>query len=132
MGGSPAPEDAIELGFGARNTAVLRRVVTAQAEVAGFPDRRVADMIAAVNELATNAILHGHGDNILKTWLQEDHLVFEVTNAGEIRDPEAGRRKPEPGQIGGYGLWLVNQLADEMDVTTGGGQSSVRLRFRKA
>jgi anti-sigma regulatory factor (Ser/Thr protein kinase) len=125
------PQDAIELGFGSRNTAVLRRVVTAQGQVAGFNSRRVEDMISAVNELTSNSIRHGGGQGVLKTWRDGVDLVFEVSGAGRIGNPEqAGRVKPQTGQIGGYGLWLVNQLSDEMHVRDGAEGSAVRIWFR--
>jgi anti-sigma regulatory factor (Ser/Thr protein kinase) len=128
---SGPPEDAIELGFGSRNLAVLRRVVTAQGEVAGFEGRRVEDMISAVNELTSNSIRHGGGEGVLKTWREAESLVFEVSDSGRIENAEqAGRVKPETGQIGGYGLWLVNQLCDEMQVRSGADGSAVRLYFR--
>lgn len=126
------PDDAIELGFGSRNTAVLRRVVTAQGREAGFDHERVESMIAAVNEIASNSIRHAGGRGSLRTWHDPAALTFEVRDSGRLEDPEgAGRVQPPVGQIGGYGLYLARQLADEMQVRSDGGGTAVRLRFSR-
>ena len=56
--------------------------------------------------------------------------MCEVADAGRILDPLAGRRRPEPGQLGGYGLWLANQLCELVQVRTFAGGGAVRAHMR--
>jgi anti-sigma regulatory factor (Ser/Thr protein kinase) len=96
----------------------LRAAVARRAQRAGLTPQRREDLVLAVNELATNSIRHGGGAGALKVWETSSALVCEVTDAGRIADPLAGRVLPQPGQIGRYGLWLVNQLCDLVEQRT--------------
>jgi anti-sigma regulatory factor (Ser/Thr protein kinase) len=112
---APLPEPPAD----AQTTAVmpagllaLRALVARRAQRAGLSPQRQEDLVLAVNELATNSIRHGGGAGTLTIWETADALVCQVTDAGRLADPLAGRVLPEPGQVGRYGLWLVNQLCD--------------------
>jgi anti-sigma regulatory factor (Ser/Thr protein kinase) len=96
----------------------LRAVVARRAARAGLSPQRLEDLVLAVNELATNSIRHGGGAGTLAIWETPDALMCEVTDAGHLADPLAGRVLPSPGQIGQYGLWLVNQLCDLVEQRT--------------
>jgi anti-sigma regulatory factor (Ser/Thr protein kinase) len=37
--------------------------------------------------------------------------------------------RPVPGQAGGRGVWLANQLADLVQIRSGEGRTVVRMRF---
>ena len=57
-------------------------------------------------------------------------LVSEVMDRGLIEDPLAGRRRPVPGQVGGHGLWLANQVCDLVQVRATPGGNVVRMHMR--
>jgi anti-sigma regulatory factor (Ser/Thr protein kinase) len=101
-----------ELGFGAGSLAELRALVAEHAAAAGLDTARAADLVLAVDELATNSLRHGGGRGTLRIWRDDGALVCEVRDAGRIEDPMAGRERPAPDRDGGRGLWMVNQLCD--------------------
>ncbi len=96
--------------------ARIRRFVLDRARAAGLPDDRADDLCVAVNELAANSIDHGGGDGMLRMWREPDRLVVEVSDAGTITDPLAGRVDPTLDQPRGRGLWMAHQLADLLQV----------------
>jgi anti-sigma regulatory factor (Ser/Thr protein kinase) len=114
----PAPPPRTEeLSFGPQGLSSVRDRVSRSGYDAGLPNDRVSDLKTAVNEIATNSIRHGGGYGVLRIWRKDRTLVCEISDAGHIKDPLAGRRRPaiseRPGQDQpGRGLWLVNQLCD--------------------
>ncbi len=106
------PADAQTIPVMPAGMVAMRAMVARRAARAGLSPRRREDLVLAVNELATNSIRHGGGAGTLTIWETATALVCQVIDAGRLADPLAGRILPEPGQVGRYGLWLVNQLCD--------------------
>ena len=77
--------------------------------------------------MATNSVLHGGGRGTLRVWREAEMLVLEVRDAGQIPEPLVGRRRPEPGQIWGQGLWLANQICELVQVRSSAAGTVVRL-----
>jgi anti-sigma regulatory factor (Ser/Thr protein kinase) len=127
----PAPPEAQRLAILPATLTSTRAAVARRAERAGLTPRRRDDLMLAVNELATNSILHGGGAGTLTVWETSGALVCEVTDAGRLEHPLAGREPPEPGQIGRYGLWLVNQLCDLTEQRTHAHGNVVRVWMRR-
>ena len=126
-----APASAIALAFDSSNLDALRMFVTRRAEAAGLPCERGNDLAVAVNELAANSVRHGGGGGIMREWRDGASIVCEVIDNGRIDQPLAGREIPPPGTVGGYGLWLVNQLCDLMQMRTFDGGSVVRIHMHR-
>jgi anti-sigma regulatory factor (Ser/Thr protein kinase) len=105
-----------ELGFDDDQLAQVRAFVTEAAYSAQLGGARGEDLVVAVNELATNSVTHGGGRGTLLVWMDGDTLMCEVRDAGRIADPLAGRIRPEPDQLAGRGLWLVNNLCDLVQI----------------
>ena len=124
----PTPEGPCdELAFDHVGLAGVRPRVFAAAGAAGIGPERSAELALAVTEAATNSVRHGGGSGVLRVWEQDDALVCEVTDAGRIEDPMAGRRAPAPDAEGGRGLWLVHQLGDLVQVRSGEQGTAVRV-----
>lgn len=103
--------------------AEVRGVVRAVAEAAGATAACTADMVQAVDEAATNAIVHGHASS--EGWVQVDvaadgdRFVVEVSDDAPPFDPTSvpdpdlsvhpGVRRP-----GGMGVLLARICVDEM------------------
>lgn len=139
----PAPPWAHELPIDAVGLATVRAAVTRGGARAGLDAERIEDLVLAVNELATNSVLHGGGAGTLRMWepavaaegpaegSDGRALVCEVSDGGKLAHPLAGRQRPTEGQIGQYGLWLVNQLCDFVEQRTLPGGNVVRVTMRR-
>jgi anti-sigma regulatory factor (Ser/Thr protein kinase) len=124
------PPGMDELPFAAGTLAVVRRLVEQRAKDAGLSAVQASDLVLVVNEAATNSVRHGGGEGVLRAWLTDDMLIFEVADAGAIADPLAGRERPGSGQSGGHGLWLCNQVCDLVQLRAFASGSVVRLHTR--
>lgn len=124
----PAPPDDVRTWSFSADLAAARRFAVQAAAILGFGEL-TDDIALVVAELTTNSIRHGGGHGALSLWADGDTLVCEVRDAGSITDPLVGRRRPRRGQIGGRGLWVVNQLSDLVQVRSVGLGSTVRVHL---
>ncbi|MFY9487763.1 MAG: sensor histidine kinase, partial [Solirubrobacterales bacterium] len=106
-----APTTAVEAHFSSvSDLAALRGLTRRVAADSGLSASRASDLSVAVNELATNSLLHASGRGVLRAWSDTANVYCEISDAGLIEDRLIGRIPPSPGQVSGYGVWLVNQL----------------------
>lgn len=73
-----------------------------------------------VSEVVTNAVRHGGSDGPVElhaSWNSEIRVAVQDQGDGFTHTPRAG----EPDEPGGFGLYLVGQLADRWGVETDGG-----------
>jgi anti-sigma regulatory factor (Ser/Thr protein kinase) len=112
--------------------AAARRFATAHAQAAAVAPERIIDVTLVVSELAANTIEHGGGRGSLAIWVEGLDLVCQVTDAGHLTDPLAGRLPVPPDQAtGGRGLVLVNQLCDLVRLHTRPGSTTIRVHVRR-
>jgi anti-sigma regulatory factor (Ser/Thr protein kinase) len=127
----PGPRAPVwELAFDASELAGIRQFVARRAHSAGLAGERAEDTVLAVNELATNSIRHAGGHGVVRAWQEPGVLLCEVSDQGHIQDPLAGRRRPVNAQVGGYGLWLANQVCDLVQVRSSPRGTTVRVHMR--
>jgi anti-sigma regulatory factor (Ser/Thr protein kinase) len=126
-----APRGAHELPFTYGTLAAVRTFVALHAAEARLGEPRAGDAVLAVNELATNSVRHGGGQGVVRLWTDGDALICEVVDGGRIAEPLAGRQRPSDGQMGGHGLWLVNQICDLVQVRTFATGGVVRVHMRR-
>jgi anti-sigma regulatory factor (Ser/Thr protein kinase) len=115
------------LGFTLTELAEVRRRVAAAAERAGMGPTQIADLVTATSELAANSVMHGGGSGTLRLWREEECLLAEVEDRGQIEEPLVGRLQPTISQEGGRGLWLANRLCDLVQIRSGERGTTVRL-----
>jgi anti-sigma regulatory factor (Ser/Thr protein kinase) len=130
----PLPEPsagASEVAFDGDALFGLRSLVVAHATSAGLDELRAGDLVLAVHEIATNSVRHGGGHGVLRMWHDDDAVICEVRDAGRIVHPMAGRERPESDQLGGHGLWLINQLCDLVQIRSFATGGVVRLHVRR-
>jgi anti-sigma regulatory factor (Ser/Thr protein kinase) len=125
------PASAAQLAFDLSALQALRMFVAIRAADAGMSPVGTENLVLAVSELASNSIRHGGGSGVLRIWIEDDAIVAEVSDRGEIDAPLAGREPPCAGQVGGHGLWLVNQLCDLVQMRTFAGGSVVRVHLHR-
>lgn len=132
---SPLPEPdrsavLYESVFGAHDLAGLRSLALEFGTTLGLGPARSSDVALALDELATNSIVHGGGSGRFRTWIAEDSLVLEVRDGGLLGAPLVGRGPPHSARIGGRGLWMVNNLCDLLQLRNHEDGSIARAHFR--
>jgi anti-sigma regulatory factor (Ser/Thr protein kinase) len=113
---SPAPENALSRPFALGDLTAVRHEVEAWAGECGVEPDRAAGLALAVHEAAVNSVRHGGGEGVIARWASEASAICEITDAGVLDDPLAGRSLPLPESGGGRGLWLINQLCDLVQI----------------
>ncbi|MET3425682.1 anti-sigma regulatory factor (Ser/Thr protein kinase) [Actinoplanes tereljensis] len=104
----------------------IRRQVTEH--LAEVPTLVRTDFVAAVNEVLTNAYLHGRPPLRLVLWAGADRIECRITDHGPGHDdPTAGYRPYDSATRTGLGLWLARQTCDDLDMWHGDGLFTVRL-----
>jgi anti-sigma regulatory factor (Ser/Thr protein kinase) len=94
----------------------------------GVSGLAVDDLVLAVDEAATNAMLHGSGSADVRIWREAAQVVCEVVDYGTFDEPLAGRRRPGLDWTSGRGVWLMNQVCDLVEVRPTDEGTVVRLR----
>ena len=126
----PEPGSAVyQLGFNAINLVDVRGVVGRFASDAGLTPSGAANLVLAVNEVATNSVTHGGGKGTFRIWRESGALSCEVRDQGQITNPLVDRELVAPGSTASRGLWLANQLCDLVQIRTLPGGSVVRLHM---
>lgn len=123
-----APLKARRLEFGLDDLHDLRSLVAEVGTAAGLTGGQVADLSVAASELAANSILYGGGRGLATVWDEDGAVFVEIADGGRISDPTVGQVRPDPSAEHGRGLYIANQLCDE--VTIDSGQSGTRVRLR--
>jgi anti-sigma regulatory factor (Ser/Thr protein kinase) len=125
----PGPPTGVEVHeFGTADLGPMRRIAARHAVTAGLAER-ATDVALVVDELATNSVRHGGGRGVLRLWQQDAALICEVRDRGHVVDPLIGRRRPVDGQVGGRGLWVVNQICDLLQVRSSSSGTTVRAHI---
>jgi anti-sigma regulatory factor (Ser/Thr protein kinase) len=124
----PPPSGAVLRGeFGAVDVPAVRRTVVSWARSCGLAADQVELLELAASELATNSVLHGGGSGSIALWEEPHAVVLEVSDAGVVDDPLAGRRPPAPDAESGAGLYLLHQLADLLQLRSSSEGTTVRV-----
>ena len=124
-----APLRAQRLEFGLDDLHDIRSLVDRKGTAGGLDSARTADLVVAASELAANSILHGGGRGLLSVWQDGDSVFVEVADAGTIVDPTVGQVRPDPTIEHGRGLYIANQLCDEVAIDSSSTGTRVRLRM---
>jgi anti-sigma regulatory factor (Ser/Thr protein kinase) len=123
----PPPAAAETLGY-ETGLRPVRRLVDGHARRAGLADERAANLVLAVSELAGNTLRHTSAGGTLHVWHTEEEILCQIQDRGWITDPLAGRIRRPPDESG-HGLWVVNQVCDLVEVRTGEGGTTIRVRM---
>ena len=129
-----APLDAPPAGARTRSftwgsLAALRTATSAEAARAGLLSSRIADLVLAVNEVATNSLSHGGGEGRMRVWHGDRSVVCEVSDAGHMDRPLVDRQRPGADPREPRGLWLANQLCDLVQLRSSRSGTTVRLHM---
>jgi len=123
---SPDPE-LLALGFTRSDLSSVRRLVADEATAAGLPPERIADVVFAVNEIATNALRHGGEPASIRVWHQAGRLLCEIRDSGKGMPEALAPGKPALSSGGGFGLWAARQLCEAIEFRADGSGTVVRV-----
>ena len=128
----PATRPAVDLA--ADDVSACRTAVGRLGRAVGLSDGRLLDLQVVVSELATNAVTHGATPASVRAWEDDERVVVQVLDVGPgLDDPWPDLRPPSPDTVGGFGLWIVGQLADHVAIERlGAGTTSVAAVFEGA
>lgn len=94
---------------------LARLVVSSVGSVAGFGPEDVYDLKLAVTEAVTNVIRHARVEHMRVDYrVLAGAVEVTVTDAGSGFDTAELDR--EPGEAGGFGLAVIRNLVDEVDL----------------
>jgi serine/threonine-protein kinase RsbW len=109
-------QDLLALGFTESDLSLVRRLVEREATEAGLPPERIADVVFAVNEVATNALRHGGEPATIRIRHQAGRLLCEVKDSGGgIPASLSTGGRPAVGPGGGFGLWAARQMCEAIE-----------------
>jgi serine/threonine-protein kinase RsbW len=123
---SPDPE-LLALGFTRSDLCSVRRLVEDEATAAGLPPEQIADVVFAVNEIATNALRHGGEPASIRVWHQAGRLLCEIRDSGKGMPEALAPGKPALSSGGGFGLWAARQLCEAIEFRADGSGTVVRI-----
>ncbi|GAB3993972.1 sensor histidine kinase [Glycomyces albus] len=126
----PHPRRAIERSADPGTIDNARWFAISYGRSVGLSALRLVDLEIAVTELVRNSILHGGGSGTFRIWTEETHLVWEISDAGHITDPLAGRLPSVDPRDHGSGLVLVNQIVDLLRMHTCSEGTTIRIYLR--
>ena len=103
-----------------------------------LPAPAMAPMALALDELVTNAIVHGYGGGgtvVVRLWVSGEWLEAEVIDEGPAFDPFSAPPPDldaplEEREIGGLGVHLVRTLLDRVGYLRDGSTNRVQLAKR--
>lgn len=106
----------------------------------GFHADRVESLKTAISEAVTNAIEHGNQHDaamkvVVLLTARNDELIISVADQGrKILDQDCTTSSPQIADVleksdkGGWGIWLIRELMDEVEFTTApSGGNQVRM-----
>ena len=123
-------QETLEVPAALESLGTISDHVVACARAAGLDDHAVWEMQLAVDEAATNIILHAYGDHdltgpvIVESVLRGDEFTIHLHDRGAPFEPDA---VPDPDltspveerKTGGLGVYLMRTLMDRIDFQFG-------------
>ena len=108
--------------------APMRAYVAEAARAAGLDSGKTYSLCLAVDEIATNIVLHGYdeaglkGDIIVEALQDHEQLIIRLLDHGQTYDPDQISQPeledPMKQQIGGWGIFLSKTGVDQFDYTS--------------
>lgn len=130
QGSRRIPTVAVIRLLGADDLAQVRGLLADTAAAVGLGEDRAQRFAVAVSEVVTNAIMHGGGTANVMITGRGGVLTVEVTDRGAGLPSPAVPGLVPPTEVHGRGLWLAGELSDEMEISSTGAGTNVRLTMR--
>ncbi len=141
----PAPRrlDAFTLASEPGNERLALARVAGCVQHLRLPEQRLERLKTAVAEATMNAIEHGNGNRPeipveVEVTQNGDEIVVAISDqggethadTGEHEEPDLARKLDGGQSPRGWGLFLIRNMVDEMNVTTDGQRHTIWLTLR--
>jgi anti-sigma regulatory factor (Ser/Thr protein kinase) len=127
---APGPDHDDPMSYAyTTDLAAIRAIVHRYAIQAGLTEARAIDLVLAVSEVAANTVKHAQSPGSLKIWYDNREIVCQIHDEGVITDQLAGHRQPSLDAQGGHGLWIVNQVCDQVELLSDQTGTTIRLHM---
>jgi serine/threonine-protein kinase RsbW len=115
---------------GVDDLAPARRLLAETAVAVGLPADRIDGFTVALSEVVTNAIRHGDGSATMTITSSEASLTVKVRDHGTGLKTPPSPTPPHPSQLSGRGMWLAEQLCDQVQIDSSTQGTTVQLTMR--
>jgi serine/threonine-protein kinase RsbW len=141
----PAPRrlDAFELPSEPGNERLALARVAESVRGLGLPESRLEKLKTAVAEATMNAIEHGNGNRAeipveVEVTQNGDEIVVAISDqggeaasqTGPAEEPDLLQKLDGAQSPRGWGLFLIRNMVDAMDITTNGQRHTIWLTMR--
>jgi anti-sigma regulatory factor (Ser/Thr protein kinase) len=97
----------------------VRALVEQAAAAAGVSSARADELVAAVNEMAVNAVLYAGGSGRITAVRTDGGVQIEISDQGPGLPPGVPRvDRPPPDAFGGRGLWMAHRLFPDLTIAS--------------
>ncbi|MFI7415713.1 ATP-binding protein [Nonomuraea sp. NPDC049684] len=111
--------------------ALIRDLIRVHGRHCGLPADRLEDLVVAVNEAVTNVLDHGGRTGMVTSRGGADGVIVEILDvAGRLTHEHLSSARLDPTASHGYGLWVIQQLCDEVVLEQTGLGSLLTLDLR--
>jgi serine/threonine-protein kinase RsbW len=114
---------------GPGDLAQARRLLADAAVAAGLPADRIDRFTVALSEIVTNAIRHANGRATMTITSDGTALTANVRDQGAGLNAQPNGLPPVT-QLTGRGLWLAEQLCDQVHISSSTQGTTIRLTMR--
>ncbi|WP_080040332.1 ATP-binding protein [[Actinomadura] parvosata] len=112
---------------------LIRDLVRLHGRHSGLSERRLEDLVLAVNEAVTNVLDHGGKAGVVTARAERGQVVVDILDfAGLLTHDHLASAGLDHTASHGYGLWVIQNLCDEvvLERTEHGSLLSLRVRER--
>ena len=120
----------LEIPSAPQFVSVARKTLEAIASVVGLEKQEIQDLELAVGEACTNAVKYGDpGDQAIQIIyrIERSSVEIEVRNKGKAFTPPTSPKPVEQLQIGGLGLFLIDQVMDRLSIDCQAGETTLKM-----
>ncbi|MEV0622032.1 ATP-binding protein [Nonomuraea sp. NPDC050404] len=114
------------------NLEAIRGLVRRHARCGGLRGERLDDLVLAVNEAVTNVLDHAHGTGTVTLRSSGDGIAVDIEDhAGRLTSDHLAKAEIDPIGSHGYGLWVIQDLCDRVEVQQNEKGSRLRLHMSR-
>jgi serine/threonine-protein kinase RsbW len=96
----------------------IRTLVHRAAAVIGLTGAVIENLVAAVNEIAVNAIRYAGGRGRITIRSCPKGVAVDIADNGPGLPADLSGDLPAPNAVGGRGLWMARRLCAYMDISS--------------